>query len=84
MMLRDSGSNMVAACRMWKISHFPCIGHSLHLVVGPFLVEKKKQGTKAEIKEDDEENKEELDTYTDDFTDAYNNDKALARVQKIV
>lgn len=38
MMLRDSGSNMVKACEDWGITHFPCIGHSLHLVVGPFLL----------------------------------------------
>ena len=46
MMLRDSGSNMVKACVNWGISHFPCIGHSLHLVVGPFLRENKKKSTK--------------------------------------
>ena len=46
MMLRDSGSNMVKACVDWGIPHFPCIGHSLHLVVGPFLLEKKKKSTK--------------------------------------
>ena len=46
MMLRDSGSNMVKACKDWKIKHFPCIGHSLHLVVGPFLlVPKTKKST---------------------------------------
>lgn len=38
MMLRDSGSNMVKACEDWDIKHFPCIGHSMHLLVGPFLV----------------------------------------------
>jgi len=41
MMLRDSGSNMVKACKDWEIPHFPCIGHSLHLKVGPFLIEKR-------------------------------------------
>ena len=43
MMLRDSGSNIVKACNDWKINHFPCIGHTLHLIVGPFLVPKKKK-----------------------------------------
>jgi hypothetical protein len=42
MMLQDSGSNMVKACTDWGIPHFPCIGHSLHLVVGPFLILSKK------------------------------------------
>ena len=32
MMLHDSGSNMVKACRDWGIDHFACIGHSLHLL----------------------------------------------------
>ena len=45
-MLRDSGSNMVKACVDWGIPHFPCIGHSLHLVVSPFLLQKKKKSTK--------------------------------------
>jgi hypothetical protein len=45
MMLRGSGSNMVKACQDWGIPHFPCIGHSLHLVVGPFLLQKKEKST---------------------------------------
>ena len=43
MMLRDSGSNMVKACNDWGISHFACVGHSLHLVVGPLFVKKRKK-----------------------------------------
>ena len=38
MILRDSGSNMVKACKDWGINHLLCIGHSLHVVVGPFIV----------------------------------------------
>ena len=57
MLLRDSGSNMVKACNDWRLSHnpelgvphFPCIGHSLHLVVGPFLLEKKKKSNESDI-----------------------------------
>ena len=57
MVLRDSGSNMVKACNDWCLSHnpdldmphFPCIGHSLHLVVGPFLLEKKKKSNESDL-----------------------------------
>ena len=73
MMLRDSGSNMVKACRDWGIDHFACIGHSLHLIIGPFLVKKKKtQSTnnKAEYEEELTENKaEDTDYFADDFND---------------
>ena len=55
MMLRDSGSNMVNACKRWGVSHFPCIGHSLHLVVGPFLLEKKKNTNGSDVVKDEEE-----------------------------
>jgi len=41
MLLRDSGSNIVKACNDWGIRHFSCVCHSLHLVVGPFLVVRK-------------------------------------------
>jgi len=34
---------MVKACNLWGIPHFPYIGHCLHLVAGPFFLEKKKQ-----------------------------------------
>lgn len=39
MMLRDNGSNMVKACNDWRVTSFGCVGHSLHLVVGPLLLE---------------------------------------------
>jgi len=86
MMLRDSGSNMVKACKDWKIPHFPCIGHSLHLLVGPFLLEKKSNRIASEeIQEEDVENEEDhCDAYTDEFTDTYNDAEAIARVRKIV
>ena len=29
---------MVKACEDWGINHLLCIGHSLHVVVGPFIV----------------------------------------------
>ena len=54
MMLRDSGSNMVKACSDWNIKHFPCLGHSLHLVVGPFLVIPKNKKNAPESLNDDD------------------------------
>jgi len=88
MTLRDSESNMVKACEDWQTPHFPCIVQSLHLVIGPFLIEKKKKDNESEDRADDERSDEEgklqEDAYTDDFTDAYNDAEALARVRKIV
>jgi len=42
MMMRDNASNGVKACNDLGIRHFGCIGHSIHLVIGPFVIEKKK------------------------------------------
>jgi hypothetical protein len=42
MMVRDSGSNIVKACNDIHLPHTPCIGHQMHLVLAPFLVEPKK------------------------------------------
>ena len=41
MLLRDSESNIIKLFNDWGIRHFPCVGHSLYLVVGPFLVVQK-------------------------------------------
>jgi len=38
LMSRDNGSNIVKACRDWGIQHFGCIGHCLHLIVGPLFI----------------------------------------------
>ena len=57
MMLGDSGSNVVEACEDWGVGHFPCIGHSLHLVVSPFLLEKKKNANGSGIAEAEEQGK---------------------------
>ena len=97
-MLRDSGSNMVKACEDWGACHFPCIGHSLHLVVGPFLLEQKNNKNKSAItkvreqisidEEDtmDDENSDDVrdDAYCDEFTKSYNDDDALKKVRAIV
>ena len=40
LMSRDNGSNIVKACRDWGIQHFGCIGHCLHLIVGPLFIKR--------------------------------------------
>ena len=40
LMLRDNASNAIRACDIWQIPHFGCIGHTLHLIVGPLFVDK--------------------------------------------
>ena len=41
LMLRDNASNAIKACDEWGIESFGCIGHTLHLIVGPLFVQKK-------------------------------------------
>ncbi|TYZ66683.1 hypothetical protein PybrP1_007770 [[Pythium] brassicae (nom. inval.)] len=41
LVLRDDGSSMAKACYNWDVALFGCIGHCLHLVVGPFLLERR-------------------------------------------
>ena len=41
MMLRDNASNAIKACNEWGINSFGCIGHTLHLIVGPLFLQKK-------------------------------------------
>lgn len=76
MMLRDSGSNIVKACKDWNIPHFPCIGHSLHLIVGPFLAGKKRVNqASSELKESssvDAEVETDCTTGDDAFEDSFN------------
>lgn len=86
MMLRDSGSNMVKACEDWGVSHFPCIGHSLHLVVGPFLLVPKKKKDLS-VEKDDEINVTELmdDEEEDQYDDSFDNEEAMVlEVRNIV
>jgi hypothetical protein len=40
MMVRDNSANVVKACKVWGVSHFGCVGHTLHLIVGPLFVHK--------------------------------------------
>ena len=48
-MSRDNGSNIVKACREWEIQHFGCIGHCLHLIVGPLFIGRNSNDDEAEI-----------------------------------
>jgi hypothetical protein len=43
MMLRDNTSNAIKVCHNWGITHFGCIGHTLHLIVGALFVQKEVQ-----------------------------------------
>ena len=99
MMLRDSGLNMVKACKDWKIKHFPCIGHSLHLVVGPFLlVPKTKKSTAVNNTDDDgmeefeaeadanldADIEEEEDVFSDAFDNVYANQEIILEICEVV
>lgn len=51
MMMRDNASNGVKACNDWGVRNFGCIGHSIHLVIGPFIIKtRKKRGKKIILK----------------------------------
>jgi hypothetical protein len=54
MMLRDNASNAIKACCNWGITHFGFIGHTLHLIVGAFFVQKR--GTDTSINDNDNGN----------------------------
>jgi len=59
MMVRDSRSNIVNACRVGELPNLSCISHTLHLTVGPFLVQpvnkKKKAKTAGEVIGEDDD-----------------------------
>jgi hypothetical protein len=92
MMFRDSGSNMVNAGTDWGIPHFPCVGHCLHLIVGPLLVEEKKKPLLIMIDSDkesidDTEMNEDVDATDDAFEDPveiWSSQECLARVCSVV
>lgn len=90
MMLRDSGSNMVKACNDWNIHHFPCIGHSLHLVVGPFLVIPKRKGNSGtehqgqDSGESVEPLEEDDDALSDSFDSMYADQNVILEVREVV
>ena len=89
MMLRDSGSNMVKACNDMEIRHFPCIGHSLHLVVGPFLVVPKNKSKEDSLDEEqfgdnEQEDDNEDDCFIDSFDKALTDDVLVSDIRKFV
>jgi hypothetical protein len=56
MMLRDNACNAIKACCNWGITHFGCIGHTLHLIVGALFVQKRGTGTGTIINDNDNGN----------------------------
>lgn len=87
MMLCDNASNGVKACKDWGIHSFGCIGHSLHLVVGPFLIEKhnKKQDDNEDDRntEDDDDIAEYNKSAQEDEIDS-NSNEYVAEIRKLV
>ena len=84
-MLRDSGSNMVKACEDWGVAHFPCIGHSLHLVVGPFLLIPKKKSEENARNENESSDLMHDDEDDDQYDDSFNNNNNMVlQVRSIV
>jgi hypothetical protein len=75
-MLRDNASNAIKACRDWGISHFGCIGHSLHLIVGPLFVQRHSNST--EVNSETEESILD-DECLDDIVD-YDEDELLEAI----
>lgn len=67
-----------------EIQHFGCIGHSLHLIVGPLFVEKKNKESEDETVLDDtvDYDEEELLTTLEDFDDVYKS--KVKHVAKVV
>ena len=67
-MARDNGSNVVSACNKLDITHQGCVGHSIHLVVNPFLKNEAKQ-TNASTKMTEHEalEKDDEEDYEDDI-----------------
>jgi hypothetical protein len=70
MMLRDSGANMVNACTDCEIPHFPGVGHCLHLIVGPLLVERMNKTSSIEEPnyDDDDDDADCLEEVGDDMS----------------
>ena len=54
LLIRDNASNATRACKNMGVRHYGCIGHSLHLGIGPFLIENKKENIEEVMVEDDD------------------------------
>jgi hypothetical protein len=92
-MLQDSGSNMVKDCTDWGIPHFPSIGHSLHLVVGPKKEIEKKLNiaedfaaatNEVQLQEEGEVDEVEDKGYIDDFDESYAQDALVTEICQTV
>jgi hypothetical protein len=91
LLLRDNASNGIKACNEMMINHFGCIGHGLHLLVGPFLIPKRSRVISennaveddAEVRDSDESNDtdDDIAEYQDDDEDP---DTVVASACKIV
>jgi hypothetical protein len=66
-MLSDGGSNMMKAGKDWKIKHSAYLGHSLHLVVGPFLAAKKNEAEGIETEGDEGDDPGKVDAFVDEY-----------------
>jgi hypothetical protein len=72
MMLRDNASNVKKACDDLGIKSFGCIGHTLHLIVGPLFIQKNSSTNEDEdllddtVDYDDEELADVLSNFTDE------------------
>jgi uncharacterized lipoprotein YehR (DUF1307 family) len=90
MMTRDNGSNIVKACNDWGIPHFGCIGHSLHLVVGPLFVLTRDTQTNEVVNTNDDDmdvtidydDDEVINQVVDDTID-YDEDEVRDQVEKL-
>jgi len=79
MMVRDSGSNVIKACREWGISNFSCVGHNFHLTTGPLLVKPKGKKCVTDSDEDDVD-----DLYDDCFSELYVDHEIMTKIRLIV
>jgi len=87
LLVRNNASNGVQACNDMGVRHFGCIGHSLHLVIGPFLIKNKNQNTEENMVDDDdggedEDDDEDIAEFT--ITEEDMSEEIVNRVLKIV
>ena len=89
MMLRNSSTNMVRACTDEGITHFPCVGHSLHLIVGPLLLQNRKNNVSNSMEEVGPQPKEDDDLANvydafDDDDESWAQADAMKHVRDVV
>jgi len=79
LMLRDGAANGKKACEDWGIRHISCINHSHHLVVGPFLLFKRKSNDDSE----DDIQVDGDDVFIDN-EEEWTNDHCMAYIRNVV